>query len=265
MENTSFLEIYRLAITEIEDPIITRKFEESVIDFARVMYNYLDDAIPFFTSPQFVMDKLYPYNKPSYDVLYITGNGVDSEFLLERPFTEDTLIEVKVEEDNVNIETTQYEFDKPHLVTVSYDKDNETLEFDSTEGERPNDARLGFDISLEKSSIIFESPPKENSKITVRFYDIGSFNFELNPVEKSILAEILVYRWATKEQNYLLDIRRLLRDDDYQLHDGSRTVNSKLEWTTTMRERYEKRMMKYDYDCAYKHYGNRLWNGGGLR
>jgi hypothetical protein len=45
MATTLFVDIYTRASAKIDDPLLTKVYEASVIGFCRVMYNYLDAAI----------------------------------------------------------------------------------------------------------------------------------------------------------------------------------------------------------------------------
>ena len=221
--NTSFIQIYTEAINKLEDPRITKKFQESIIDFCGIMYNFLIDAIPNFTTPSFVVDKLKDITEPKNYTQQYTCNGSENVFIINYPINNDGILEINVD---------------------------------------GND-KIGFSISYNTSSIVLDMPPQQNSILTINYYEDGFFNTSLNNEEIGILSDILIYCWATKEENYLLDIRRLLQDTDFKLHNAAQSISGKIGWINNLRETWQKRMNNYAWNQRYSNaFTKNFWKGG---
>lgn len=80
--STSFIEIYDRAITEFDDPNITKVYNLSQISFFQVMYNYLINAIPAFNNPQSVRAILASRTDPSGYTEIFNGDGITTTFTL---------------------------------------------------------------------------------------------------------------------------------------------------------------------------------------
>lgn len=221
--STSFITIYTQAINKIEDPRLTKKFEESIIGFCNIMYNFLVDAIPNFTTPSFITSKLSDITNPVYYEQQETCNGVDVVFIIKYPINDTGIIEVDIDGNN----------------------------------------KVGFTVNYQTSSIILDVAPTQNSTLTIKYYEDGFFNKNLNDEEIGILSDILIYCWATKEENYLLDIRRLLQDTDFKLHNASQSISGKIGWINNLRETWQKRMNNYAWNQRYDNsFVKNFWKGG---
>lgn len=219
--STSFLEIYKEAISRIDDPRLTNKFEESIIDFSMIMNNFLLDAMPKFTTPSFVLKKLMDHVDADMYSEDFKGDGIVIEFKFDIPIPDTAIVEVRVD----------------------------------------GSVKTGYHIDYTNYSVVFDIAPMENSDIQIRWYEAGYFNSELNLSEINILSDILIYCWAQKERNYLLDIRRLLSDTDFKLNDASKSVEGKSNWVYGLREEYQKAMNNYSWQTRYKPFDDKLWRG----
>lgn len=221
--STSFIQIYTQSINKIEDPRLTKKFQESIIDFCGIMYNFLMDAIPNFTTPSFVVGKLENITQPILQNNSYTCDGEKKDFILPYEIKNDGIFEVDVNGNN----------------------------------------KIGYTINYETNSIILDIIPEKNSILTVKYYEDGFFNENLNEEEIGILSDILIYCWATKEENYLLDIRRLLQDTDFKLHNAAQSISSKIGWINNLRETWQKRMNNYAWNQRYDNlFVKQFWKGG---
>lgn len=221
--STSFINIYTEAINRIEDPRLTKRFQESVIGFCDIMYNFLVDAIPNFTTPSFVISKLSNITNPiHYNQSYIC-NGVDTVFLVQYPIKNTGIIEVDVDGNN----------------------------------------KVGFTVNYQTSTVILDIAPIKNATLNIKYYEDGFFNEDLSGEEIGILSDILIYCWATKEENYLLDIRRLLQDTDFKLHNAAQSISGKIGWINNLRETWQKRMNNYAWNQRYDNsFVKNFWKGG---
>lgn len=203
---TSNISIYDKAIASLDDPVLTQIYKESKIDFCNKMHTFLNRAIPLFNTPYSEAAKLSSsLVNPREQQVVATGDGVNSKFYLDDALLGECVI---------------------------------------TEAKVNNVAVKGV-FNEEDKSFIFENPPTEGSSIIFRQYDVGYFNKDLDQTEETILALLLVSCWAEKEENFLLDIRRLLMTSDFKLHDSSSTLRSKVNWHYTMYEKAQKLMNNY--------------------
>lgn len=202
---TSNINIYDKAIASLDDPILTRTYTESKIDFCYKMYTFLMRAIPLFNTPSSEFEKLQKaLIPPAEEECVIKADGINKQFNLTISINNEAVKEVKEE----------------GKVVVN-----------------------GF--YFQNNSIIFNEPPPRDKKINIRQYFPGGFNITLEPVEETILALLLVSCWAEKEENFLLDIRRLLTTSDFKLHDSASVLRSKVNWHYTMYEQAQKLMNNY--------------------
>lgn len=73
-----FTDIYKPAIGLFDDPKITDAFNTSPISFFKIMYTYLQNAIPRFTNPMIMKKLLSATTLPDGQVEIIDGNGTNS-------------------------------------------------------------------------------------------------------------------------------------------------------------------------------------------
>ena len=202
---TSNINIYDKAIASLDDPILTKTYTESKIDFCYKMHTFLARAISLFNTPSAEFEKLQnALISPMEEESSVEADGKTTEFSLSISMMGKAIREVR---ENGKIKEDGYYF-----------KNNE---------------------------IVFNKPPMRGSKITVRQYYPGGFNISLEPLEETILALLLVSCWAEKEENFLLDIRRLLTTSDFKLNDSASVLRSKVNWHYTMYEQAQKLMNNY--------------------
>lgn len=81
-----FSAIYDKAIALFDDPKVTRAYETNKLQFDKIMYTYLQNAISMFNNPLSVSLRLSKYNEPQGTMEVFEGNGVDKTFLLSTDF-----------------------------------------------------------------------------------------------------------------------------------------------------------------------------------
>ena len=104
MATTSFVDIYTRASAKIDDPLLTKMYEATVIGFCAVMYNYLDAAIPSFNNPIEEMERLRNRTEPVGETDNAVGDGSTTSFTFTNTPSENSLYEVLV--DGVMAEAT---------------------------------------------------------------------------------------------------------------------------------------------------------------
>jgi hypothetical protein len=97
MATTLFVDIYTRASTKIDDPLLTKVYEASVIGFCRVMYNYLDAAIPSFNNPIEEMRRLRNRTEPDGESDTFTGDGATKKFTFTNTPRIDSICEAFVD------------------------------------------------------------------------------------------------------------------------------------------------------------------------
>jgi hypothetical protein len=214
----SFVEIYNRAISSLDDPSITSEYEINPIDFFKTMYTFLLNAIPSFNNPLKMIKILSNKTNPNGQTEIFEGNGTVVVFPLSSTPLDNSFF--KYEINNVGVE--------------------------------------GLYDSI-TNSVTFPFPIPSGQNGLVDWYFAGQFNdgflgglpdYLLDTIEK-ILGQLLVLKWSEKEKNFLLDIRRLLNDTDFKLHDSSSATNSKVNWYSNIREECEKTMNQFSWDLKF--------------
>jgi len=206
--STPFTNIYTRAISEFEDPSISSAYTTSPLSFFKIMYNYINNAIPLFVTPKSIQLKLIDAIKPSGQTELFSGNGVITVFTLTSTPTANAYFNYLVNGISV----------------------------------------VGIYSAVTNSVTLTPPPLTGTENVSIEWYDPGQFNQNLSAREERILSFLLVQSWAEKEKNFLLDIRRLLSDTDFKLSAESTTMRSKGDWYNSIRENVESEMKKYSWD-----------------
>lgn len=198
-----FSDIYTKAIALFDDPKITKAYNTNRIQFYKLMYTYLQNAIAMFTNPASIGMRLVSYNVPSGTMETFDGNGETQTF----PITFDI------------IEGSLYSYVEEGIqVEGQLDIEHKTVTF-------PDILPEGQQYAIEQYY------PGE---FTGDFSGLNSKTkngdaLVVNEI-KDILARLLVKAWAEEERNFLLDIRNLMQDSDFKLTGNDRVLKSKNLW-----------------------------------
>lgn len=207
-----FSDIYTKAIALFDDPKITKAYQTNKIQFDKLMWTYLQNAIALFTNPSSIGVRLANFNEPK---------GIMQTFEVS---------EIK----NIN-EDGSVEFD---LDTEFEILDNSLYTF--IEGE----VEVQGKIDKENHTVIFPHTIPNGMQYAIEQYYIGEFLDEFNGLHnstsignqliineiKDILARLLVKSWGEGERNMLLDIRNIMQDSDFKITGNDRILKSKNEW-----------------------------------
>ena len=200
-----FSDIYEKAIALFDDPKITVAYQTNIIQFDKLMYTYLQNAITMFHNPASIALKLASYNEPSGVMQVWVSDGVNSTLKLDNAF------EIK--------ENSEYLFVEGELTVEGIlDKDSRTVTF-------PDVLPEGKEYAFEQYYVgeFLDTFTNFNKKVP------GSDTMVQNTI-KDILARLLVRAWGEGERNLLLDIRNILQDSDFKLTPNNRILDSKNEW-----------------------------------
>lgn len=200
-----FSDIYEKAIALFDDPKITVAYQTNIIQFDKLMYTYLQNAITMFHNPASIALKLASYNEPSGVMQVWVSDGVNSTLKLDDAF------EIK--------ENSEYLFVEGELTVEGIlDKDSRTVTF-------PDVLPEGKEYAFEQYYVgeFLDTFTNFNKRVP------GSDTMVQNTI-KDILARLLVRAWGEGERNLLLDIRNILQDSDFKLTPNNKILDSKNEW-----------------------------------
>lgn len=200
-----FSDIYGKAIALFDDPKITIAYETNKIQFHKLMYTYLQNAIAMFTNPASVGIRLVDYNVPVGTMETFESDGDTTSFVLsdDFPIMENSLYNY--------IEGNQ-------LACGTFDPETKTVTF-------PDVIPDGQQYAFEQYYV------GEFTNEFVKMQNLTQAGNTLIVEEiKDILARLLVKAWAESERNMLLDIRNLMQDSDFKITGNDRILKSKNLW-----------------------------------
>lgn len=200
-----FSDIYTKAIALFDDPKITTAYNSNKIQFNKLMYTYLQNAIAMFTNPASIGMKLANYNEPVGTMEIFEADGVKNTFVLDDSFE--------------LIEGSLYWYIEGQIPVIG-------------------------EIDAVHRTVTFPDVMPEGQQYAFEQYYCGEFLDEFinnNTYAKAgdamvlgqikdILARLLVKSWAEGERNLLLDIRNLMQDSDFKITGNDRILNSKNKW-----------------------------------
>lgn len=203
-----FSDVYTKAIALFDDPRISKAYETDRVQFSKIMYTYMQNAIGMFNNPLSVSLRLSEYNEPKGTMQIFQGDGKNNEFLLDEEF-------------EILLNSEYCYMERDIMVQGSIDKN--------------------------KHTVIFPDVLPEGKEYAVEQYYVGEFtddfsNLTLNDVGnkqiveyvKNILARLLVKAWGEEERNMLLDLRNLMQDSDFKIMSNDRILKSKNEWVNQL-------------------------------
>lgn len=200
-----FSDVYRKAIALFDDPRITTAYETNPLQFNKIMYTYLQNAISMFNNPLSVSLRLSEYKEPKGIMQVFEGDGENSTFELDPEF------EI--------LDNSVYNYiEREILVQGTIDANTHTVSF-------PDVLPEGKQYAVEQYYV---------GEFTDNFEGLTNKNVQgANLVVgyvKDILARLLVKAWGEEERNLLLDIRNLMQDSDFKIMSNDRILRAKNAW-----------------------------------
>lgn len=200
-----FSDIYTKAIALFDDPKITIAYQTNIIQFDKLMYTYLQNAISMFNNPVSIGMRLATYNEPVGTMEIFEGDGETSTFTLDENF------EIRP--------NSHYCFIEGNIkVQGDFDEETRTVKF-------PDILPKGQQYAFEQYYV---------GEFTGDFSGLNQNTSQGNTLIinsiKDILARLLVKSWAESERNLLMDIRNILQDSDFKLTSNARILESKNKW-----------------------------------
>jgi len=204
-----FNEIYKQAVSLFDDPDITEAYDTNKIRFAKLMYPYLETAIPFFTNPSIIGQLLSDYESPKGITEIIVSDGKNSTYTLsfipKNP--DDSLFEFIAD---------------GKIINGVYDKETNSVTFDTLITEGKEYSFESYYVGKFTSDFEITSNKALNSQIYTQVL--------------GILAHLLVKTWGENTRNYFLDIQNILTDNDFKLHPNGPVLKAKVEWLNKIDE-----------------------------
>lgn len=214
-----FKDIYVKAVSLFDDPKITAAYKSNTVQFEKLMYTYLQNAIGMFHNPVSIGMMLSAYNVPVGKMESFEADGETKEFVLDSDMT----IEDK---DILDAKAFNYVFiENDRIVQGQYIAD----ETGETNGK-----------------VIFPDVLPVGQQYAFEMYYCGEFladfsggtynknaphanNMVINTI-KDVLARLLVRSWAEETRDMLLDIKNIMQDTDFKLMSNDRILNAKNKW-----------------------------------
>lgn len=207
-----FSEIYTKAIALFDDPKITKAYNTNEVQFYKLMYTYLQNAIALFINPVVIGAKLSMYEPPQGLMDIYEADGVHNTFMVDESI-------------NLYDPTKQENIGRYIHVFI---EDGKYVE---------------AEIDYETRQITFPDILPKGKEYAFEQYYIGEFTENFNGLSmspsadnliigqiKDVLARLLVKAWAEEERNLLLDIRNLMQDSDFKIMGNDRILRSKNAW-----------------------------------
>lgn len=214
-----FKDVYSKAVSLFEDPKITAAYKSNTVQFEKIMYTYLQNAIGMFHNPASIGMALANYNIPIGKMESFEADGNTKEFTLDN----EMIIEGKEE---LNPKGFNYVFiENDRIVQGEYIVD----ETGDTAGKvvfpdiLPEGQQYAFEIYYSGEFTNNFGGTRYNKNTT------NANSMIVNTI-KDILARLLVRSWAEDERNMVLDIRNIMQDTDFKLMSNDKILNAKNKW-----------------------------------
>lgn len=200
-----FGSIYDNAISLFDDPRIVKAYFTNKIQFQKLMYTYLQNAIGMFTNPASVGIRLSAFNPPVGVLETFEADGVSRVFELDSEF--------KI------LDNSLFSFiENGSIVTGKLDKANRTVTFPDV---LPEGQEYAFEAYYAGEFLDDFTNLNRNTS--------AGNNLIIEEI-KGILARLLVKSWAESERNELLDIRNIMQDSDFKLTGNDKILKTKNQW-----------------------------------
>lgn len=222
MGKTPFFDVYEYAFTEIDDVRMSTLMDENPALFLSRCWEYLRNAIPLFTSPKGMQDKLKDYVEPTYSEQHFNGDGTETTFNGEPDMD---------------------------YVIVSVDTIVKAV-IDTTDAEGETVTVNGITYNITTGEITFTEAPQ--GSIFVDYNTNGYFNAELNHDEIAILAKCFSVVWFNKNANTFLRTTPKIKDKNFNTDSSFGVEQADTAKLRSMRIELHDMMAQYENSLAYK-------------
>jgi len=199
-----FSDIYTKSIALFDDPKITVAYNTNKIQFYKLMYTYMQNAVMLFSNPTWIAEKLSNFTEAQGQMETFAGDGVHNQFTV-------TMQDIPA--------NSIYQFVEGSIIVDGiYDPITNKVTF-------PDVLPIGQEYAFEYyfpgslDDEMFNNSPNSNKGDTLIIH-----------IVKDILARLLVKAWAESERNFLLDIRNIMQDADFKITGNDRILSAKNAW-----------------------------------
>lgn len=221
-----FSEIYTKAIALFDDPKITVAYKTNIIQFDKMMYTFLQDAISTFNNPAEIGIRLSNFNPPVGTMEVFQGNGVDNSFTLDESFD--------------ILPNSQYCYIEGKLTC------NGTLDIENKIITFPDVLPIGQEYAFEQYYV-------GEFLDDFNFISLTNANAKNAIIEqiKDILARKMVKVWAESNRNMLLDINNIMQSSDFKITGNDKILKAKIAWVTQLEDEINQYQNKLAWNVRY--------------
>jgi hypothetical protein len=224
-----FSDIYDRAINLFDDPDINLAYTSNIIQFSKMMYPHLVNGLNLFTNPTQMALQLVSQTAPEGRLELFDGDGAATYTLSTTPVGDSYF---------------------RCLIGTTVDS---SATYDSV-----------------TNAVTFSQVVAVGQTCSVEWYYAGNFPTDFSTVASgklqsaplvdqatSILARCLLVAWAEKNKNFLLEIRNILRDTDFDIYSPANSTRSKIEWVQDLREDLANMITKLCWNMRFANMGGK--------
>ncbi len=206
-----FTDIYEKSIALFDDPKITKAYETNKMQFAKLMYTFLQNAIGQFTNPASIGTRLSSYNEPI--------GTMETFELKDGTINPDDSVTFHIDDGFILMENSLYTYIEGEVISSGVlNKEDRTVTY-------PHKIPEGMEYAFEQYYVGEFTANFSGLNVNTSVGDA----FIVNQI-KDILARLLVKAWGEGERNMLLDIRNIMQDSDFKISGNDRILRSKNAW-----------------------------------
>lgn len=217
---TNFADVYPYGLNDIDDIRLEQLKENDPALYLRRLWAYLQSAIPYFTSPQGIQDKVGDYTEPIFSDYNFSGDGTTTVFTVDAG------------QEYVCVETSE---------------ENTPIAVIFTDGVTTVN---GVTYDPEAGTLTFETAPDYD--FYVDLYTDGYFNQELNTQEMAILGIAFRMCWFKKIANTFLRTTPKIKDKNFNMDSSWGVEQADTARVKALKVELVDAMADYEQYLAYK-------------
>lgn len=219
MSVTYFADVYPYGLNSIDDIRLEQLKANDPALYLNRLWAYLQSAIPYFTSPTGIQDKVKDYVEPSFSDFSFDGDGTT------------TIFTVDTGREYVCVESADNE-----PIAVIFPSEEATVN--------------GITYDSEAGTLTFEAAP--DYSFYVDLYTDGYFNQELNTQEMAILGIAFRLCWFKKIANTFLRTTPKIKDKNFNMDSSWGVEQADTARVKALKVELVDAMADYEQYLAYK-------------
>lgn len=268
-----FSKIYSKAIALFDDPKITVAYETDKIQYKKLMYSFLQNAIGMFQNPSAIANQLANYTEPKGIMEVFEGDGETRTFELSEEF------ELMENSDYSYIEGDKKVTGKIETVTkqipVETEWDIETGELDENGNPiietKPDNT--GF-ILKTVNTVTFPDVLPKGQQYAIEQYYCGEFTVNFSGMNRGpskekmitvqvedILARLLVKAWAEEQRNDYTEVKSILTDTDFKKTAAYQMLNANNNFVRQLTVETDEMMNRLAWSIRFAQSASNLGRG----